>query len=158
MGTRRIVHEEPLDRAPADVFAMLVTPSSIRRWWGAHRAVVVARAGGFWAAAWGDREDDPDYASAARIAVYEPPRRLLLADFVYDARDAALPFEAEFQTEFEIEPTGRGCLLRVTQSGFPEAPIADAFYAGCTQGWRDTFRGIRAFLDAGAASDARPLA
>jgi hypothetical protein len=40
---------------------LLVTPSAIRAWWGAARAIVLAQENGAWAAAWGADEDRPDY-------------------------------------------------------------------------------------------------
>ncbi len=59
MKTRKHVHEETFPVAPAQLFAVLHTPSAIRQWWGAARAIVLPEPGGLWAAAWGDAEDDP---------------------------------------------------------------------------------------------------
>jgi uncharacterized protein YndB with AHSA1/START domain len=146
MNTRKHVHEELLSAEAARVFELLHTPSAIRAWWGAARAVVMAQEGGLWAAAWGETEDDPDYITAALIRVFDPPRRLVLGDFKYFAKTGPLPFRAEITTEFTVEARSNGALLRVTQDGFPAEPIADAFYAGCEVGWKNTFAGIRRFL------------
>ena len=51
-------------------------------------------------------------------------------------------------TEFTIEPTAMGAILRVTQDGFPADPVADEFYAVCKQGWRATFAAIKSFIEA----------
>jgi uncharacterized protein YndB with AHSA1/START domain len=51
MNTRKHVHEELLPADAARLFALLHTPSAIRGWWGAARAVVMAQEGGMWAAA-----------------------------------------------------------------------------------------------------------
>jgi uncharacterized protein YndB with AHSA1/START domain len=146
MATRKHVHEELLPAEASRLFAILYTPSAIRAWWGVARAVVLARAGGIWAAAWGDEEDDPDYITVARIAVFDPPRRLVLTDFEYYARSGPLPFQAQIATEFTVEARPNGALLRVVQDGFPTDPVADEFYAGCAVGWKNTFAGIRRFL------------
>ena len=146
MKTRKHVHQEVFAATPERLFALLCTPSAIRRWWGADRAVVLAQPGGVWAAAWGAVEDDPDYITAATIKVFSPPWRMVLTDYRYQAKAGALPFEAEFVTEFTVEPHGQGAVLRVSQDGFPAGREADAFYAGCERGWRETFAGIRAFL------------
>lgn len=145
------VHEEPFEAPPERLFALLHTPSAIRAWWGASRAIVMPEAGGTWAAAWGGAEDDPDYVTVATVRTFEPPRRLVLGDYRYRAREGALPFEAAFETTFEVIPHGGGSVLRVSQAGFPEGPEADAFLAACDRGWRDTFAGIRRQL-AGAGS------
>ncbi len=107
---------------------------------------MLARPGGVWAAAWGDAEDDPDYVAAATLRTFDPPRRMVLADYHYYAKSGPLPFTADFVTEFAVTPHPEGALLRVTQDGFPGGPEADAFYASCERGWRDTFAGIRRYL------------
>jgi uncharacterized protein YndB with AHSA1/START domain len=140
------VHEEAFGATPERLFHLLHTPSDIRKWWGASQAIVIPEPGGLWAAIWGT-EDDPDYITAATMKVYEPPRRILFADYRYKAKSGPMPFEAEFETEFLITPNAEGAVLRVTQAGFPSEPIADAFYAGCQVGWRNTFTGIRRVLE-----------
>jgi len=152
MATRTHVHEEVFGVAPETLFALLHTPSAIRHWWGAQRAVVLAEPGGVWAATWGASEDDPDYVTVAAIRVFDPPRRMVLTDYRYRARTGPLPFDADFVIEFEVVPRPEGALLRVTQDGFPASADADDFYAACQRGWHDTFRGIRRFL----AFDATP--
>ena len=149
MKTRAHVHEEVLPVSPEEAFALLHTPSAVRAWWSAARAVVLPEPGGLWAAAWGESEDDPDYLTVATIRNFEPPRRMVLADYRYRARSGPLPFQADFVTTFEVEPHPQGAVLRVTQDGFPSSPEGDAFHAACEQGWRDTFAGIRSFLEQG---------
>jgi len=153
MTTRRHVHEETFPVTPEDLFALLHTPSAIRGWWGAARAVVVPEPGGIWAAAWGESEDDPDYVTVATIRDFAPPRRMTLTSFRYRAKDGPLPFEADFVTDFAVESHPSGSVLRVTQDGFPMGSEADAYYAACDQGWRDTFAGIRRFLSGPAGAD-----
>lgn len=145
-STRCHVHEEVLPASPDRLFAALHAPSAIRRWWGAARAVVLAEPGGTWAAAWGADEDAPDYVTVATIRDFEPPRRMVLTEYRYRAREGPLPFEADFVTEFLVVPHDEGATLRVTQDGFPAGPEGDDFLAGCRSGWRDTFAGLRRFL------------
>jgi hypothetical protein len=100
-------------------------------------------------ASWGDSDDDPEYVSAARLTEFDPPRRLTFGESRYFAQSGPLPFEAAFVTSFEVVPHPEGALLRVTQDGFPDDPVADDFYAACDTGWRDTFAGIRRYLEDG---------
>jgi uncharacterized protein YndB with AHSA1/START domain len=146
MQTRNHVHEEELGAPPAEVFALLHTPSAIRRWWGAARAVVIAQEGGLWAAAWGEIEDEPDYIAAATLKAFDPPHRILLSDFRYYAKSGPLPFDAKMSTEFNVRAAPRGSVLRVVQDGFPVGKEADEYYAACAKGWRDTFAGLRRYL------------
>jgi len=146
MPTRQHVHEEVFPAPVERVFALLHTPSAIRAWWGAARAIVIAREGGLWSAAWGADEDAPDYITTATLRVFDPPRRLAFADYRYFAKTGPLPFRAEFVTEFTVTPHGEGAVLRVVQDGFPCDSAADEFYAACERGWKETFAGIRRFL------------
>jgi len=129
------------------VFDLLLRPESIRHWWGAARAIVLPERGGTWAAAWGDDENAPDYISVATILELERPNRLVLGDFRYYAKTGKLPFDAQFVTEFVVSRQPGGASLQVTQDGFPGGPEADEYYSACETGWRDTFAGIRKFLD-----------
>ncbi len=145
-ATRCHVHEERFEVAPERLFALLHTPSAIRQWWSAATAIVMPQPGGLWAATWGGSEDAPDYTTQATLAVFEPPTRLVLADYRYRAAAGPLPFTADFVTEFRVSPDGRGARLRVAQDGFPAGSEADAFFAACATGWQQTFAGIRRFL------------
>jgi uncharacterized protein YndB with AHSA1/START domain len=149
MPARKHVHEEILPASPEEVFALLYTPSAIRSWWSAARAIVLPEPGGTWAAAWGEVEDNPEYVTVATIKEFDPPRRLVLTDYRYWAQEGPLPFDADFVTEFAVSPHDQGAVLRVTQDGFPPGPEADDFLAACETGWRNTFAGIRRYLDAG---------
>src|SRR5262245_61935378 len=83
VATRKHTHEEVLPAPPERVFALLHTPSAIRSWWGAARAIVLPQEGGIWAAAWGAEEDAPDYVTTATLLVFDPPRRIVFGDYRY---------------------------------------------------------------------------
>ncbi len=147
METRSHIHEESFDVSKERLFDLLITPSSIRVWWGASRAIVDAREGGVWTAAWGD-EDDPDYISTATLVEFDPPRRLAMRFGQYYAKTGSLPFKFadDAVTIFTVEPDGDGSILRVEQTGFPRDAVADDFYAACKTGWKNTFEGIRKYV------------
>lgn len=147
MSTRKHVHEETFPVPPEVLFALLHTPGAIRNWWGAARAIVLAESDGMWAATWGPSEDDPDYVTVANIREFDPPRRMVLTNYRYHSKTGPLPFDADFVTEFAVAPHPDGSVLRVSQDGFPTTGEADAFYAACETGWRDTFAGIRRYLE-----------
>jgi len=108
MQTRMHVHEEVLPAASEEVFALLCTPSAIRSWWSAPRAIVVPERGGIWAAAWGGVEDRPEYVTVATVREFHPPHRLVLSDYRYWAEAGPPPFRAEFVTEFLVSPNDQG--------------------------------------------------
>jgi len=152
MTTRKHIHEEVFDVSAEKLFALIHTPSAIRRWWGASHVIVDQKEGGVWVAVWGD-EDSPEFITAGRMSVFDPPRRIVFSDFEYFARSGPLPFAANLTSEFNVIPVEPNkTLLRVVQDGFPLDSAADEFYAGCKQGWRDTFAGIRKYLSGETAS------
>lgn len=148
MDFRSHIHEEVFSATSEEVFRLLITPSAIRQWWGASRAIVDARECGVWTAAWGE-EDDPDYISTATLVEFDPPRRLLMKYGKYYAKAGDLPFEFadDAVTKFTVEADGDGSILRVEQTGFPCDQVADEFYAACETGWKNTFAGIRKYLE-----------
>ena len=148
MPTCKHTHEEVFPTTPERLFALLHTPSAIRGWWGAARAIVIPKEGGLWSATWGDEEDAPEYITVATLRVFDPPRRLVFADYQYMAKTGPLPFRADFVTEFTVIPHAEGAVLRVVQDGFPCDGAADEFYAACERGWTATFAGIRRYLSA----------
>ena len=82
MATRNHQHEESFECTGKRLFDLLITPSSIRQWWGATRAIVIPEQGGIWSAAWGEQEDQPDYVTAATIQILQPNDRMLHIDMV----------------------------------------------------------------------------
>src|SRR6185503_3217767 len=151
MTTRKHIYEEVFNASAETVFGLLHTPSAIRQWWGASHAIVDQREGGVWVGVWGD-EDSPEFITAGRMGVFDPPRRLKFSDFEYYARSGPLPFAANLTSEFTVTQLGPNqTSLRVVQDGFPMDPAADEFYAGCERGWHETFAGIRKYLEAGFA-------
>lgn len=147
-ATRGIRREVRLPCGVESAFDLLVRPSAIRAWWQAERALVLPGREGLWCAAWGDDEDEPEHIAAARMRVFEPPTRLVLDRYLHRSRVGALPFEAEFEVEFTLRVDGDGCVLAVEQRGFPAAAVADAHYAACLQGWRETLAGLLRFASA----------
>lgn len=135
-----------LKQSPAVVFAALITPTQLRGWWSVNRAIVIPKTGGTWCATWGTDEDNPDYISSATIRVFEPNQKLVLGDYQYTSPEGGLPFEADFETTFAIDPDGSGSILTVTQTGFPADPVADEYYAGCETGWQRSLDALDAFL------------
>lgn len=153
--TRSHTHSVELAAPPAVVFPWLVTPSAICQWWHADRALVVAEPGGYWMAAWGSDVDSPEYCTAARLDIYEPPHRLRLGDTRYVAKAGPLPFRMDTTIEFRVEPLGDGSRLTVVQHGFPTEAVAEEFYQACVTGWRDTLASFAAFASGATPPAAR---
>lgn len=60
--------------------------------------------------------------TSATMAVFDPPHRLVLSAYQYAAPSGPLPFEAEFVTEFVVEPLA------------PEM-VGSLLFTGCLWAW-----------------------
>lgn len=147
VNSRKHIHEEEFAVNPEKMFAILHTPSAICQWWGALSAIVLAQENGIWIASWGENTDEPDYITSFVIKYFEPPKRIFLDDARYFAKTGQPSFEVKMTTEFIVEPNQKGCILRVIQDGFPIDSVADDLYQACEIGWRNTFAGIRKFVE-----------
>lgn len=141
MSTRSQWHEIDLPAKPEAVFNLLLAPKAIRGRWDSVGAIVT-EIEGFWVIAWGERENDPDYVSGARIKSFTAPQRVSLALEYCRSRKGMLPFATALTVEFTIQKIPAGALLRVTQSGFPADKEADVFYDSCAKAWRAALQGI----------------
>lgn len=145
METTRIEVNVDLAKDPQTVFDALITPSAIRRWWSASRAIVHAAEGGLWMAAWGVQEDQPDYVCGYRLSTFEPPHRLVFSDPIYHARQGDMPDSlGQVTIEFSIRPIDDGSSLIVSQTGIPATEME--FCEGCKTGWKTTLDQLQQFL------------
>ncbi len=79
METKTHVDEATFDSSVDRVFALLHTPSAIRQWWGAARAIVVPEPWWTLGGRVGHQRDAPEYVTSATMSVFDPPRRLVLS-------------------------------------------------------------------------------
>ncbi len=145
--TRSHEHQIELDAGAEKVFDSLISPAAICSWWQASSAIVIPRKDGIWMGTWGDTED-PDFITAHKMVEFDPPKTIVFDDVEYIAKSGPPPFDLKMVTKFEIEPiSDEKCILKVIQSGFPVDSIADEFYAACEIGWKNTFDGMKTYID-----------
>ena len=133
----RTVH---LTQSPERVWQALTTAEGLGTWFG-HGAEVDLRVGGLVKLTWnsGDR-------ATLTIERLEPPHV-----FGYTWGLQGLPETDPRRTyvEFTLEPTGRGTVLTMVESGF--AQLSDdghkAAYSGNTEGWTHELDELVAYLD-----------
>lgn len=145
MEKRRHEIAEPFAVTPHEMFDMLITPSAIRGWFGASKAIVEPREGGSWITSWGESEHDSDHVNSFKILEFEPPKRMLLGSGRYFA-ESNWPLETNITTELIVEPQPTGCVLRITQELDPADPLLDDYFDACVAGWQNVFEGIRNYL------------
>lgn len=144
---REIEQSIKIDSEIDEVFRSLTTPTDIKAWWGAVQVIIAPEVGGILAISWGDNLDQPDYISIAEIEAFDPPNYLRLVHRSYKAQNQSLPFDANFVVEYWISEQGNMTELKVKQSGFADAAIADDYYHGCVQGWQTTLVNLKEFLE-----------
>ncbi|GGS54115.1 activator of HSP90 ATPase [Planobispora rosea] len=121
-----------LDAAPEIVFDVVSRPEHIRMWWSDDASFEPAP-GAVGELVWGDR------AGVERIAVVDvdPPRRFA---FRWIAPAGRLPDAGNsLLVTFELEPSGNGTILRLTESGWREkgweAAVLEETFHDHERGW-----------------------
>ncbi|SHN06161.1 Uncharacterized conserved protein YndB, AHSA1/START domain [Actinacidiphila paucisporea] len=127
-----LVREIRVDAAPEIVFDVVSRPEHLRMWWSDDASFETAP-GAVGELVWGDR------AAVERISVVEvdPPRRCA---FRWIASDGQLPGAGNsLLITFELEPSGDGTILRLTESGWREkgweAAVLEETFRDHERGW-----------------------
>lgn len=117
---------------PGVVFQVVSTPEHLAKWWpdGAEFAPVAAATGEIW---FGDR----DKVAQFTVVEVDPPRRFSFR-WCHPAGATAAVGNSLLVT-FDLEPSGTGTLVRMTETGFreicPDAETLAREYASHVEGW-----------------------
>jgi uncharacterized protein YndB with AHSA1/START domain len=138
----RIERTIELAHPPERVWAALTTADGLGTWFGNRGAEVDLRVGGQAKLSW-----DSGDTVVLQIERVEPPRV-----FAYTWPIYGLPAEDPRRThvEFTLEPTGGGTTLTMVETGFGQAPDADAHetaFSSNTKGWTNELGELVAYLD-----------
>jgi uncharacterized protein YndB with AHSA1/START domain len=109
--------ERTYEASPAEVWAAVTDPASIKRWLFAE-AILEPRVGGRAEFRWSDAGDD---AATGSVLVWDPPRLLELSWAEQDAGSIV---------RIELEPLGSGTLLVLDHSGIALERTATGLGAG----------------------------
>lgn len=130
-----IEREIHIDATPEVVFDVLTSPEHIREWWNGADTDVTPTPGTVARLAWGEGTDEPHLETMTVVAA--EPGRLFSFRWVAEGADAAEG--NSLLVTFELEPSGAGTLLRMTETGFREkgweAAVLEAAYADHVNGW-----------------------
>ena len=131
-----IEREIHVDAMPEVVYEVISTPEHLREWWPDEAELEpVPGAGGV--LSFGDRSTPEAHVVQLTVAEADPPRRFSFR-WVYDEGEAATPANSLLVT-FELVPSGRGTLVRFTETGFRErgweAAVLEEQYREHVTGW-----------------------
>ena len=136
----------PIER----VFQALVDPSQVVQWWGqkgiyrCEKFEADLRVGGAWRCIGADGNNQQFEISGEYLEV-DPPR-LLSSSWVATWTDAV-----KTQVRWELEPSGKGTLVRIRHNGFAAHPELTQAY----RGWPRMLRWLQALLETGEAVEQR---
>jgi uncharacterized protein YndB with AHSA1/START domain len=124
-----------IEASPEVVFEVVSRPEHLREWWSDDASLDPAP-GAVGELVWGDRET----VAAITVVDVDPPRRFSFR-WVAPENEPATP-ENSLLVTFELEPSGAGTLLRLTETGFREKgweiAVLEQQYHEHVVGW-DTF-------------------
>ena len=116
MEHEMIEREIHIDAAPEVVFEVVSSPRHVREWWP-DEAEFPVEPGGTGRIGFGDTSQDNNWAQFTVVDVAPP--RLFSFRWTHQAGELAAPGNS-LLVVFELEPAGRGTLLRMTETGFRE--------------------------------------
>jgi len=121
-----------IEASPEVVFEVVSQPEHLREWWS-DEAVLDPAPGAVGELAWGNRE----HVEVITVVDLDPPRRFSFR-WVAPENEAATP-ENSLLVTFDLEPSGSGTLLRLTETGFREKgweiAVLEREYHEHTVGW-----------------------
>jgi uncharacterized protein YndB with AHSA1/START domain len=122
----KLEREIRIDAAPEIVFDVVSRPEHIKLWWSDNASFEPAP-GAVGELVWGDRAG----VEPITVVDVDPPRKFA---FRWISPDGQLPdADNSLLVTFELEPSGDGTILRLTESGWREkgweaAVLEDAFH------------------------------
>lgn len=134
-----IEREIHVDAPPEVVFEVVSRPEHIREWWSVDCDVepVVGAEGEL---VWAEGDDPRAHVVPITVVVVEPPRRFTFR-WTHPAGETAIDGNSLLVT-FDLEPSGTGTRLRLTETGFRErgweAAVLEQQYREHVEGW-DTY-------------------
>jgi uncharacterized protein YndB with AHSA1/START domain len=145
-ATRRHEHEIEIDAGPAAVWQALTDPDDLANWY-VERAEVEPREGGRFWVSWGE-----GMHGTSRIEVFDPERRLRLANVPPEEPDPAMPMpelDEPITEEFILDAVGPDgpVVVRMVHSGIPRGAAWDGFYDGTRRGWEAYMHWLRHYVE-----------
>jgi uncharacterized protein YndB with AHSA1/START domain len=133
-----IEREIHVDASPEVVFEVISSPEHLQEWWPDEAVLDGPPApGAVGELAWGAGETPRVHVESFTVVDALPPR-LFSFRWVYEAPDVPGPGNSLLVT-FELEPSGEGTRVRMTESGFRErgweVAVLEAAYREHVEGW-----------------------
>jgi uncharacterized protein YndB with AHSA1/START domain len=140
-GTRTQQHEIVIDAPVEAVWKAISEGEELTRWF-VEEATVEPGVGGLLTFSWGGDEKGQN-----RIDEWEPNRKLRLRSLPFEMGAAKHDGTTPMVNEYTIERRGGKTVLRLVNSGIPDAPEWDGFYDGTDSGWDSFLRTLRHYLE-----------
>jgi len=145
-----IVSEILIAAPPERVFQALIDPAQVLQWWGeigiyrCQEFEADLRVGGKWRSAGVGQGGGSFEAKGEYLEIDRP--RLLVYSWV-----ASWTGDVKTTVRWELEPKGKGTLVRIRHSGFAAHPDLAKSYSG----WPRMLGWLEAYLDKGETVDSR---
>lgn len=140
-GTRAHQHEIVIDAPLEAVWKAITDAEELTRWF-VQEASIEPGVGGTLTFSWDGAEKGQN-----RIDAWEPNRKLRLTSMPFEMGAAKHDGTTPMVNEYTLERRDGKTVLRLVNSGIPNAPEWDGFYDGIDSGWRSFLRTLRHYLE-----------
>lgn len=135
---RGYAHRIDIDADPARVWGALTEPKALARWCAPGSSIRPRQGGSFRASV--DRIGTVD----AHIDVFDAKRRLRLIHM----EQSDLPSQgATLIDDFLLEADGKGTIVRLLGSGFPDDPVWDPYFLRLRASWERALARLKVYLE-----------
>lgn len=153
--TRRIARSILVKADAERALRAFLDPEQMKQWWGAAQARVEERKGGIWALAWRG-EDEKGYGTVVSgvLKSFHPGKRILLEPLVYFNPERAVL--GPMRLSISVRKQEGRTRVTVRQQGYGEGPDWDWYYEVTEQGWKESLRHLKEFLEGPEPPQAGP--
>ena len=142
---RQVSKSIQIRTTPEKAFEAFVDLEKLQQWWGVSTGLIEMKKGGVYALSWGQREQGFAYVGSGVIKSFAPGKRLRIDSMVYFG--AGYPPLGPIRLSISIRQMEERVRVGVRQDGFGTGPAWDRYYEGVVQGWKESLKNLKVFLE-----------
>ena len=142
---RKVSRSIQIRTTPEKALEAFLVLDALSKWWGASTGLIQAQKGGVYALAWKATEEGFAYLGSGVIKSYRPGKRLRIDSMVYFG--VGYPPLGPMRLTINVRERDGRTRVSVRQEGFGNGPDWDRYYDAVSQGWKESLKNLKIFLE-----------